>query len=173
MKNQLHRNCSDHRSALVALVLLALTLTFISPEQGFSAPRPPAFATANGDFNTVISDVYTELGTSGGDTYYREDLVFLYGGDLTGTATDVNYMVIHADGSFDSYATEVCTSCTLGGRTGNFTATYVIHGADFENYTGYLAFTGGTGGLSGLRGFGTFGRANFNNTYSYQYRFVR
>lgn len=157
------------RTVVFALVALGFGLAFISPTPGVAAP---AFRTASGFFGTTLSDVYTLLGTSGGETYYREDLTFLYTGDLVGTATDVNYIVVHADGSFESFATEVCTGCTLAGRTGNFTANYFIIGADFDNliYTGYFAFTGGSGGLAGLNGFGTFGGANADFSYSYRYR---
>ncbi len=160
------------KAALFALGLFAFSLTLTSPMSGVATS---GFRTANGYFGTTISDVYTTLGTFGGDTYYRENLTFLYTGDLTGTATDVNYIVLHADGSFESYATEVCTGCTLGGKTGSFTAAYYIDGVDFNNliYTGYFAFTGGSGGLAGLTGAGTFGGANANYSYSYNYRFSR
>ena len=159
----------SRRLALGSLAALTLSLALFNPLQANADAR---FRTANGSFATTISDNYTYLGTNGGDTYYREDLVFQYGGDMVGTATDVNYIVVHADDTFESFATEVCTGCTLGGKTGSFTAVYYIKGTSFSNYdyTGYFAFTGGSGGLSGLNGYGTFtGEPDFS--YSYQYRF--
>jgi len=170
MKNMLPAHPITRRVALFALAAFTLGLTLVSPTPA-AADAP--YRTANGYFGTTISDVYTTLGTYNGDIYYRENLTFLYTGDLVGTATDVNYIVLHPDGSFESFATEVCTGATLGGRNGSFTATYFIIGQDFNNliYTGYFAFTGGSGGLAGLSGTGTFGGANANYSYSYNYRF--
>ena len=85
----------------------------------------------------------------------------------------MNYLFEYPDGSFDSFATETCVNCTLGGRTGTFTAQYVIHGNSFTDYTGHLVFTGGTGGLSKLRGGGTFGYNGVTTFYSYNYTFAR
>lgn len=161
-------------SRIIFVALAAAALLGASPA---IAAQP--FNTANGFFDFAVSDHYTLLGTFGGDTYYREDITFPYLGDLTGVATDVNYIVVHADDSFESVATEVCNGCTIGGRTGNFTATYFIVGEQFDRtfqgnsvYSAYFTFTGGSGGLAGLRGYGTFdGSPNFS--YSYHYRFGR
>jgi len=157
------------RVALLGLGAIALSLALLNPLQAKADSR---LRTANGYFATTVSDHYTLLGIHGGDTYYREDLVFLYSGDMTGTATDVNYVVVHADDTFESFASEVTTGCTLGGKTGGFTAVYYISGTSFSNYdyTGYFSFTGGSGGLSGLSGYGTFtGIPDFSYSYKYQF----
>ncbi len=153
--------------------LLAIGAAFLVSLNAAQATPPPGFRTATGDFNHVISDEYTTLGTFHGITIQREDLVFEYAGDITGIATDVNFLFEHLDGSFESFATETCVNCTIGGRTGTFTAEYHIIGNSFTDYTGYLVFTGGTGGLSGLRGYGTFGYDGTTTFYTYYYRFGR
>jgi Protein of unknown function (DUF3224) len=137
-----------------------------------SAQALPVYKTATGDFNTVISDNYTDLGTYGGVNFLREDLVFKYAGDITGTATDVNFLFVNPDGSFQSFAQEVCKKCTIDGRKGTFTAQYMIIGNSFTDYTGYLVFTGGTGGLQGLQGYGTFGYNGVTTFYTYHYYFA-
>ena len=158
---------------LPALLLCLATAASLSVNTAQAAPPLPGFRTATGDFNTVVSDNYTDLGTYHGINVLREDLVFHYAGDITGTATDVNFLFVNLDGSFESFATEVCVNCTIGGRTGAFTAEYHIIGNSFTDYTGYLVFTGGTGGLAGLRGYGTFGYDGTTTFYSYNYRFAR
>ena len=176
MKTYLHlkHNQLARRAAILAVAVVTLGLGSFSPTQGLdSPPRPPGYQTATGDFNDIVSDVYTDVGYIGDVFVQREDLVFNYAGDITGTATDVNYLFYNPDGSFNSAATEVCTGCTIGGRTGSFTARYVIQGNSFSDYTGYLVFTGGTGGLAGLRGFGTFGYDGVTTFYTYYYTFAR
>lgn len=166
------------RATVLALALLSWAV--LSPSNSAFAASP--FRLAEGNFvivNPATDDIYTELGTIGTDIYYREDLTFQYTGDLVGTAQDVNYIVVHADGSFESIATETCTGCTLNGRTGNFTAVYVLAGTDFffENgnfsYSGFLTVTSASGGLAGLRASGTFGSDGVETTYAYHYRFGR
>ena len=167
-------SASAHRFFNLASLTLTLGLSILSLTQGSAlAAQPPVYRTATGDFNSVISDHYTDLGYIGNVFVQREDLVFNYSGDITGTATDVNFLFEYPDGSFDSFATEVTTGCTIGGRTGTFTAQYVIHGNSFTDYTGYLVFTGGTGGLSKLRGYGTFGYNGVTTFYTYHYYFAR
>ncbi len=157
-------------ASIVALGALFSNLESASAQAWF--PPRPVYKTATGDFNDVVSDHYTDIGTFGNVFVQREDLVFNYAGDITGTATDVNYLFEYPDGSFDSFAEEVCTNCTIDGRTGSFTARYVIIGNSFTDYTGYLVFTGGTGGLSGLRGYGTFGYNGVTTFYTYHYYFA-
>lgn len=157
-------------SSIVALCALLSSVGSTSAQPW--APSWPGYRTATGDFNDVVSDVYTDIGTFGNVFVQREDLVFNYAGDITGTATDVNYLFEYPDGSFDSFAEEVCTNCTIDGRTGTFTARYIIIGNSFTDYTGYLVFTGATGGLRGLRGYGTFGYNGETTFYTYHYYFA-
>ena len=167
--------------ALVAISAVALIAAILSPLQTSAAPTP--FRTATGTANAVVDDTFTLAGMIGDITVYTEVINFYYAGDLVGLATDHNTLFVHPDGHFQTHAREMSGSATLGGRTGGFTAQYVIVGEDFfsptspgpnYHYNGYLVFTGGTGGLAGLRGGGTFAYDGVNgSTYSYQYRFTR
>jgi hypothetical protein len=64
--------------------------------------------------------------------------------------------------------TEVCGSCTIGGRTGSYIAAYSVTVSVSGVVAGHLTFTSGSGGLAGLQGEGTFTA----DTYSYNYRFA-
>lgn len=172
MNSPIHSNALAHRLALLALTLLGFT--------GSLMPTSATAALAQGGY-TTDTDTFDLLGTFGSDSYYLEDYRGSYTGGLSGPAHDLNYIVVHADGSFESFAQEVCTGCTVGGRTGNFTASYVIIGTgwDLENftsvYTGYLWITSASGGLAGLHGSMIFhydGITGVSN-YTLNYRFAR
>ena len=143
---------------------------------GFGVPaRASTPTTATGTFGiNLISSTSRTVGNI--SFYYLVSTVPYFGG-LTGTATDRETDIVDSNGSFVGYGTEVCTSCTLGGRTGAYTALYTIAGLNYFTtalpYEGYLTFTGGTGGLAGLHGGGTFG-GNASNpaVYSYNYSFA-
>jgi hypothetical protein len=64
--------------------------------------------------------------------------------------------------------TEVCGSCTIGGRTGSYIAAYSYAVSVAEVVAGHLTFTSGSRGLAGLQGEGAF----TGGTYSYNYRFA-
>lgn len=170
-----------------SLAVSALTLAFVN-----LAPTTAVAATATGFFAEYVSDVYTELGTFNGVKVFREDLDFIYDGGLSGPGTDVNFLFCQPDGTFNTFAYEVCNGCTIGGRTGDFTAQYVIEGTYegfwpygvvepgydypdgspiFTDYSGFILFRGTPGtGLEGLRGYGTF---DILGTYNYTYTFRR
>jgi hypothetical protein len=48
---------------------------------------------------------------------------------VAGIVTVNELIVVHGDGALDKHGTKTCTSCTIGGRTGSFTATFVFHGS--------------------------------------------
>lgn len=170
-------------AASLAVSVLTLALASFSPTQAVAA-------TATSKFAEYVSDQYTELGTFNGVKVFREDLDFIYGGDLTEPGTDFNFLFCHPNRTFNTYAYEVCTGCTIGGKTGDFTAQYVIQGTYdgfapygvvepgydypdgspiFTDYSGYIVFKGTRGrGLAGLRGSGTF---DISGTYNYTYFF--
>jgi hypothetical protein len=127
--------------------------------------------TATGTF-TSMSDTLTPLGTAGGDTYYDEVLPLAYKGALTGIAIDMDTLVMHKNGSLNAQGTETCASCTIGGKTGAFVATWWLAGTT-TTYAGTLLFTRATGGLAGLHGGGTFQGTGSAQTYAYTYWFGR
>lgn len=129
--------------------------------------------TATGSF-TLLSESYTFLGTVGSDTYFDGVLTLAYEGGLTGFASDGETFVVHSDGTFEGRGIEVCTACTIGGRTGDFVAAFdVAGGPSFTDFSGTLTFLCGAGGLAGLRGGGHFVGTAAGNTYSYRYRFEK
>lgn len=133
--------------------------------------------TASGTFgfNLISSAIVRTIGDI---TVYSTVASVPYYGGLTGTATDRETDIVASNGSSVGYGTEVCTSCSLGGRTGGYTAVYALVGQNYFTtgvpVEGYLTFTSGTGGLAGLRGGGTFG-GNASSPlgfYSYNYSFA-
>ena len=132
---------------------------------------PPAAASpsavASGSY-TFVQTSQTHIRTAGGDSF--DLLVFSVTsvGGLTGVATDTFTAATHADGSVDAHGTEVCSSCTIGGRTGSYIAAFSLTGSAAGVLAGHLTFTSGSGGLAGLHGEGTF----TVDTYSYNYRFA-
>jgi hypothetical protein len=131
--------------------------------------------TATGSFGlNLLSITVTAAGQN-----TLDDLVgqIPYSGDLSGLSDNTESDVAHSDGSYLGQGTNSCTSCTLGGRVGGFTAVYQITGSNYfttlSPFQGHLTFTGGTGGLAGLHGGGTFqGDALGNTSYSYTYFFA-
>jgi hypothetical protein len=105
---------------------------------------------------------------STGTTVYAGDLV----GAVTGTTTStIAFAPLRQAGQ----GTQVCNSgCTLGGRTGGFTAVVRFTAVGFS-FTGTLTFISGTGGLAGLHGTGSFqgtgGPPPDFGTYSISYQF--
>ena len=138
---------------------------------GFSGVAARTSATATGTF-TTLSDTQTPLGSAGGDTYSDEVLPLSYHGGLTGIAIDTDTFIMHHDGSYIGQGTELCASCSIGGKTGTFIASFVFAGSG-SKYAGTLLFTRATGGLAGLHGGGTFQGTNMGQTYAYTYWFTR
>jgi hypothetical protein len=143
---------------------------------GLGAPAEastPMTATGTFGFNLISSTSRTV----GNISFYSTVASVPYYGGLTGTATDRETDIVDRNGSSVGYGTEVCTACTLGGRTGGYTAVYALAGLNYFTtgvpVEGYLTFTSGTGGLVGLHGGGTFGGTASNpGFYSYNYSFA-
>ena len=126
--------------------------------------------TATGAF-TFLSDTKTPIGQADGNTFIHEVASISYTGGLTGIADADNIVIVHSDGSVTGYGTETCHSCTIGGRTGSFTAVFAFHGSS-TGITGREIFLSASRGLAGLRGGGPFQGSAAGNTYSYDYRFT-
>src|ERR1700750_39786 len=126
--------------------------------------------TATGAF-TFLSDTKTPIGQAGGAQFIHEVASISYTGGLTGIADADNIVIIHSDGSVAGYGTETCNSCTIGGRSGSFTAVFAFH-STATGVEGNEIFLSGSRGLAGLRGGGRFQGGPAGNTYSYDYRFT-
>jgi hypothetical protein len=96
---------------------------------------------------------------------------FTYKGALAGIAVDYGTMSAAADGSFKGSGKEYCAACTIGGKTGAFTAEYTYSGSGVT-YRGRLTFTRGYGKLAGLEGGGSFGGNVKTNANTYRYSYT-
>jgi hypothetical protein len=140
-----------------------------------AAPRADAAAisgTATGTFTGTATS--TLVGTVGGVSYYSTIFTTTYSGGLTGTVNDIETDIVRANGSWIGDGTEICASCTLGGRRGGYVAQFRGSGPNWSAglpYSGGLIFTRGTGGLAGLQGGGPFwqGSAAARGSYAYAY----
>jgi hypothetical protein len=127
-------------------------------------------ATATGDF-TFLSDTQTPITHADGNVFIHEVASISYTGDLTGIVHATDLLIIHSDGSLSGYGIETCESCTIGGRTGSFTAVFTLHGSA-TGIMGREEFVSAAGGLVGLHGGGPFDAGPAGNKYSYHYRFT-
>lgn len=130
-------------------------------------PTPSPSGVASGSFTSVQTSK-THIRTTGGDSFDLRVSSETYVGGVTGVTTGTSTDVTHADGSVNGDGTEVCSSCTIGGRTGSYIAAYSFTVSVAGVLAGHLTFTSGSGGLAGLQGEGTFAAG----TYSYNYRFA-
>ena len=103
--------------------------------------------TATGAF-TFQSDTKTPIGEAGGNVFIHEVASISYTGGLVGIADADNIVIVHSDGSVTGYGAETCHSCTIGGRTGSFTAVFAFHGSS-TGITGRKIFLSTSGGLAG------------------------
>jgi hypothetical protein len=126
--------------------------------------------TATGAFK-FLTDTKTPIGQAGGNAFIHEVASISYKGGLTGIANADNIVIVDSDGSLTGYGTETCHSCTIGGRTGSFTALFAFHGSPSQ-ITGREIFVNASGGLAGLQGGGLFHGGPAGNTYSYDHRFT-
>jgi hypothetical protein len=132
-----------------------------------TVPTPSPSGVASGSYTSVQTSK-THIRTTGGDSFDLLVTSLTSVGGVTGVATDTSTVVTHADGSVNADGTEVCGSCTIGGRTGSYIAAYSLTVSVSGVVAGHLTFTSGSGGLAGLHGEGTFTA----DTYSYNYRFA-
>ena len=145
--------------AVVAVAAIAAVWLVIQAASASSNPHVAA-----GRF-TIKTD-YTATPAGG-----AEIVSGTYTGGLVGTAIDTGTMVVRRNGSFSAHGTELCDPCTIGSKTGAFTATYSVAGSG-RTFAGIETFTRGFGKLAGLAGGGRVkGTVNSSvQTYSYSYR---
>jgi hypothetical protein len=146
---------------------LAVPVLAVALFVGVAAPARASSGHASGTFSFVSDDLEFR-GTLGANLVFSEIAVITYAGNLSGTATDTDVFILHPDGSYEAHGTETCALCTLAGKHGSYTSTFIFSGLG-SNYRGALTFTGGTGGLAGIHGGGPFQGDENGNTYSYAY----
>jgi hypothetical protein len=153
------------------LVIASVSVVAIFAACAFPAAASPP-ATAAGNFTTSV-DSFNVIRETNGVVFVHEVDTDTYTGGLVGAATDM-YTVrsVLANGSETGHGTEVCDSCTIGGRTGGYTAIFNFTiPAGGGPFTGTETFIRGTGLLAGLHGGGSFQGSGIVNTYSYSYHF--
>ena len=154
-----------------ALRMLSATAMVLAVSAALAIPAAgQRRATATGAF-TFLSDTQTPITQADGNRFVHEVASISYTGGLSGIVHATDLLVIHSDGSVNGYGIETCHSCTIGGRTGSFTAVFTLHGSA-AGITGNEKFVSAAGGLAGLHGGGPFDAGPPGNTYSYDYRFA-
>jgi hypothetical protein len=152
-------------AAATSALAAALTVSALP-----AVASPPATATGTFTTQVVSFDVFRE---TNGVAFVHEVDTDTYTGGLVGAATDTyTSRALFANGSGGGHGTEVCNACTIGGRTGGYSAVFNFTiPAGGGNFTGTETFISGTGGLAGLHGGGSFQGNGTVNTYSYSYHF--
>ena len=151
--------------------MLVTVVAFAAPASAGPSATASGSLVETGGGSTVTKAAGGNLFLSGFDTA-------VYTGGLSGTVRDVWTAVLHADGSFETKGMETCSVCTIGSRTGSFTARWVFKGAYLPDgtgpFAGTLAFKSGTGGLAGIHGSGKFAgdAVAGTETYSFNYLFA-
>ena len=154
-----------------ALRMLVGTATALTVSAALAIPATAdSRGTATGAFE-FLSDTQIPITEVNGTRFVHEVASISYAGGLTGVVRATDLLAIHSDGSVSGYGTETCHSCTIGGRTGSFTAVFTLHGSA-TGITGSEKFVSASGGLVGLHGDGLFDAGPAGNTYSYHYRFT-
>jgi hypothetical protein len=157
----------------------ALLVALVGAMCSMVAPAAASqWQTATGTYS-ILTETSTPVTTIDGYAISRGDATLSYGGGLTGSATFTDTSVQSPGLSFWAIGTEVCSSCTLGGRTGGFTAVWSYSGA-FTNpnppvsfsYSGHLTVISATGGLAGLRLYGTLSGTQSSYAYYDNYSFA-
>jgi hypothetical protein len=157
------------------LLLACLLLPGVALGLGAAANAQAADPVATGTW-MLVNHTQTPIGSAGGNQYFYVVESPAYVGGLTGTAVDRYLLVVHSDGSFNAEGVETCDYCTIGGRSGDYVATFTFSASGTQQHS-RLVFQGGTGGLTGLRGVGSFEVTQTTpvtgGTYAYGYHFLR
>jgi hypothetical protein len=146
-------------AVLAALGLFAATATADQPSSAtstFTATGPP----------TV-----TDISTAGPNTFITESVPARYDGEVSGPYLLTGTALIKSDGSVTAHGTLVCTGCTIGGRTGDFSAVTTLSGPSLSDITGRLTITSASGGLAGLHGTSDYAGSAVGGTNTWSYHF--
>jgi hypothetical protein len=156
------------RTLTTRIIPVTLAIVLVA---GFSGPARANPPTAASGVWKLVSHSQAVLGTAHGKTYISVVEMPSYSGGLTGAALDTYTVIAEANGRFTvPFGVETCSPCTIGGRTGGFTAVFTFSGSGTQG-RGRLTFINGTGGLTGLHGDGTFQGGNGSGTYTYNYSY--
>ncbi|MGH9028120.1 MAG: hypothetical protein ACRDV4_00670, partial [Acidimicrobiales bacterium] len=78
---------------------------------------------------SITSTSLTPINTIGAITDFKQVATVVYSGGLKGGVTDTAILVLNnSNGDFHAVGTETCSACTLGGRTGGYTAAFTEQG---------------------------------------------
>jgi hypothetical protein len=138
------------------------------------AAGPPATATGTWDCRSSAFTIESDRTVGGNRIFTWSSPACVYAGDLTGTFAGHGTRIVRSDGSFIDHGGLVCTGCTLGGRTGDFTAvsTFRKNIPQDAHTHGTIIVLSATGGLEGLHAVNDFEFAGSGfGTYSYRYSF--
>lgn len=103
------------------------------------------------------SQTQTLVRTADGNSTYSAVDTLTFTGGIIGAPTDIYTYTVHPNGSITGNGMEVCSLCTIGGRTGSYTQRFSFTATpDFATFQGQFAFVSSGGGLAGLHGEGTF-----------------
>jgi hypothetical protein len=146
--------------AIAILAALVAMTSIVASSAGASQP-----VTAVGSFS-FLTDTLTPIRSAGCNNFFTEDSTVLNTGGVSGVTTGSGVLVVHCDGTIEGKGTEVCSACTIDGKTGDFTDAYTVK-ISGATVSGTVVVLSATGGLAGLHLQGTFGAG----TYSYNYHF--
>jgi hypothetical protein len=154
------------RKFLFGIPVLAAALVVFAAPAGATPP-----ATATGTYTATGPPVVTDVRTAGGNTFVTESLPAVYAGDVTGPYVLAGTIHFRDDGSFTAHGSLVCTDCTIGGRTGDFTAVINIFGSSLVDTWGTLSVVSAGGGLAGLHAGADFQGSAAFGTIAFDYHF--
>jgi hypothetical protein len=157
------------RTFLFGLLLSVAAVMFTGSAAGAG---PPAIATGTWDCTRTVRTNHSIRTADGNIISTFSATGCVYAGDLTGTFSLHLTRVVKSDGSFIDHGYIVCTGCTIGGRTGDFTAALTARSPSPGEVYGVITVVSATGGLTGLHAVNHFERhAPALGTYSYLYSF--
>jgi hypothetical protein len=121
----------------------------------------------------AATDDVTLVAAPAGNLFFHEVAPLGYTGGVSGTSTDVDNFVVHANGTYEGAGRESCSACTIDGRTGSYVASFNFQGSG-DVYTGNLWTISTGGGLAGMHLGGKFvgTESGTGGTYSYQVVFA-
>jgi Protein of unknown function (DUF3224) len=155
------------RKLLVSTPVLAAALIVFASVAAAGVP-----ATATGTFTATGAPTVTASRTAGGNTFITESFPVVYAGEITGPFVVAVTIHFRRNGSFTAHGTLLCTGCTIGGRTGDFTGVTALSGPSLANARGTVTVVSARGGLAGLHAhaqFATVSAASGNVTYHYHF----
>jgi hypothetical protein len=152
--------------------LLALPLVVLGLSLGFAPSAWATQPTLETGTLTLTSHVQTLIHAADGNLAYAAVDISVDTGVITGTTTDTYTFTGHPDGMITGQGRETCSSCTIDGRTGSYTANFTFFAtATFSQFHGQFTFVSGQGGLAGLRGEGTYQGGGNTGTFTLNIHF--